>query len=368
MARLVVLAKFVPVWVRRNPIVPSGTRGMLVSLLALVLVALGSGTALATDRMFGVPRGAVLRLGNTVLTAQQLDTHIKLYRLILGLTPPTDPAQIDQFHRAVAKAVATELVIDDVAKARNIVIADKTANDRLTEMLERSFPEGRDEFTARLAAAGVPESEMIEAIKRQIATGQIFDQVTKDVPAPTDQDLALTYQQRKAEMVIPEKRHIRNIAVATQDQADQVADQLAHGADFADLAVQLSEDNETKGNGGDLGSATRAQIKDEAFGDAAFAAAPNSVFGPVHTNGIWDVGQVLEVTQPVPLSLDQIRDQLRADLLDQRQSQAWNRWVSDQLNNADVKYAEAYRPADPTGTPPSLDQPGGVPTDPGAPR
>jgi peptidyl-prolyl cis-trans isomerase C len=335
-------------WGRGHPLAPAGRRGRAVGMVLLGLLAIGSGTAVTVDRIQALPAGAVFRVGDTTVTEQQLDDRVKLLRAMYLVRQPTDPAGLDNFRRDSAKAMAVSQVLDDAEKARNIVIADKTANDELTNLLEKQYPRGRDAFMAQMAAVGVPEREIVGEVRRQLANNQLFDQVTKDVPAPTDQDVAQVYQQRHAEMATPEKRHLRNMVFSSEDRAKQARAQLDGGADFATLARQASVDGSTKDSGGDLGTVTRDRLE-PAYGAAAFAAAPNALFGPVRTPEGWNVGQVLAVTPAVPLSLDQIKPQLQAWLLRQHKIAEFNRWLGDQVRDAHVRYADAYRPADPLG-------------------
>jgi parvulin-like peptidyl-prolyl isomerase len=338
-------------WVRRQPLVPAGRPARVVAVALLALLVVGSTTAVTLDRMLSVPDGSAFRVGGTLVTEQQLAQRVTLLGALYGVTPPKDPAAMDRFRRDTAKAIAVSDVLDDAATAKGIVIADKTANDQLTTVVERAFPQGRDAFIQRLASVGVTERDVVDEVKRQLADSELFKQVTAGVPTPTDQDVAQAYQQRHAQMAIPEKRHLRNIVVAQQDQANQIRSQLAAGGDFAALAAQSSQDDSTKAKGGDLGQVTRDQL-DQQYGDAAFATQPNTVFGPVHSQYGWNVGQVLEVTPAVPLTLDQVRDQLRAQLLDERSQQVWNDWLGAQLRSAHVRYADAYRPADPNAPAP----------------
>lgn len=332
-------------WIRTHPLVPSGQRGMAVGGLILLLLAIGSGTALAVDRYYAVPEGAVARVGDVVITTQELDEQTRLAAAITG-----QPAQPDK--TLVAKGAVINQVLEDAARQRNIVIADKTANDKLTEMLEKDYPNGRDDFIATMAKAGVSEQAVLREIKRTMASSQLFEEISKPVAPPTDQEVAQAYEQHKAEIQVPEQRHLRNIAVGSKEQADQVRARLDRGEDFAVVAKEVSLDTETKDNGGDLGMATKGSIQNQAMSDALFAAAPNSVFGPIQTHPqIWSVGQVLEVVPPSTPPLEQVRDTLRKQLFDMRRSNAFNGWVSEQLKDANVRYSDAFRPADPTGMP-----------------
>lgn len=332
-------------WVRKHPVAPSGQRGLAVGALLLLLLAIGSGTALAVDRRYAVPEGAVARVGHVVITAQDLDEQTRLAAAITG-----QPAQPDK--TLAAKGAVVNQVLEDVARQRGIVIADKTANDQLTELLEKDYPNGRDDFIAAMSKAGVPERVIVREIKRTMANSQLFEQVSGAVAPPTDQEVAQAYEEHKAEIQVPEQRHLRNIAVGSKEQADQVRARLDRGEDFAAVAKEVSLDTETKDNGGDLGMATKNSIPNQAMAEALFAAAPNSVFGPVQTNPqIWSIGQVLEVVPPSTPPLEQVRDTLRKQLFDMRKTDTFNRWLSEQLDDADVRYADAYRPADPTGMP-----------------
>jgi peptidyl-prolyl cis-trans isomerase C len=339
-------------WGRRQPIAPIGLRARLGSVVLLALLVAGSAAALTLDHLAAVPAGSAFLVRGQVVSEQQLADRVKLLGALYGVQPPTDPVGSDRFRRDSAKAVAVSDVLDQAARSRGIVIADKTANDQLTHLIETTFPEGRDAFLQKLAGIGVTQAAMLDEVKRQLADTQLYAQVTKEVPAPSDQDVAQTYEQRRSELAIPEKRHLRNIVVATLDQANQVYAQLARGADFTTVANQSSRDDSTKTKGGDLGTVTRDQLE-KLYGDAAFAAAPNSVFGPVQTRYGWNVGQVLEVTPVVPLTLDQAREQLRERLHNERRQDVWNSWLSDQLRSVHVRYADAYRPADPDAAVPN---------------
>lgn len=339
-------------WIRCRPLVPAGRRGRAVATTLLAALLVVSTTALTLNQIDALPDGAAFRVNTTVVSEQQLAQRVKLLTTLYGLTAPTDPAGLDRFRRTTAKAIAISEVIDDAARTKGIVIADKTANDQLANIIGKIFPQGQDGLDQELAREGINRQDLIDEIKRQLSTTELYDQVTSGVTPPTDQQVAQTYEERRAHMQVPEKRHLRNIVVTTVDQANQIRAQLASGADFAALAAQNSLDETTKIKGGDLGEVTRDQLE-KPYADAAFATSPNTVFGPVQTDHGFNIGQVLDITPAIPLSLDQVREQLRADLLDQYRQNAWNTWLSQQLKAGHIRYADTYRPTAPdTITPP----------------
>ncbi|MDX6361698.1 MAG: foldase protein PrsA [Streptomyces sp.] len=331
---------------RREPVVPGGRKTRIAGAALLAVVAVGSGTAVTLEQINGVPEGAAFRVAGTAVTTEQFDERVRLLGALYGVQPPTDPGKLDQFRRDTAKAVAVSDVLDRVSADEGIVIADKAANDELTRVLQTSYPKGRDDFTEKLGQLGLSEQIVLDEVKRQMANSQLYDKTTKDVPLATDDDVIAAFNDRRDQMATPEKRHLRNIVVGSEDDAKKVRAQLEGGADFVTVARASSLDKSTKDQGGELGTVTRDQLE-RGYGDAAFGAPANGLFGPVQTQFGWNVGQVLAVTASTPLPLDQVRDPLRTRLTDERKSQVWNDWLAKRIADAHVRYADAYRPADP---------------------
>jgi len=69
---------------------------------------------------------------------------------------------------------------------------------------------------------------------------------------------------------------------AVFDDADRIKGELANGADFATLALEYSQDPTVNTNKGDLGYFDRATMV-KPFSDAAFAANPGDLVGPIKT-------------------------------------------------------------------------------------
>jgi peptidyl-prolyl cis-trans isomerase C len=334
-------------WATSEPVMPRSRAARLLCTVLLGLIAAGSATVTAFDWINAVPQGAAFTVGGTVVTIPQLDDRMRLLSVLYGVQAPTEPSQLDRFHRDSAKAVAVTDVLDTAAAQQGIAIADKAANDQLTEMLHTSYPQGRDDFIAHLSQVGLSQQSVLDEVKRQMANGQLYDRITKNVPLPTDDEVTAAYNNRLDQMVTPERRHVRNIVVASQGDAQKVRTQLGGGgADFTTIAHDVSLDKPTVQQGGDLGTVTRDQLEKN-YGDAAFTAAANGLFGPVQTQHGWNIGQVLEITPSTPLTLDQVRAPLRERLYEERKSTAWDEWLGKQIAGADIHYAKEYEPADP---------------------
>jgi parvulin-like peptidyl-prolyl isomerase len=78
-----------------------------------------------------------------------------------------------------------------------------------------------------------------------------------------------------------------HILVDTQEQAQQLKQQISEGASFADLAQQHSK-CPSKANGGSLGTFQQGQMV-APFEAAAFATEPGQVSDPVETQFGWHI-------------------------------------------------------------------------------
>jgi peptidyl-prolyl cis-trans isomerase C len=338
-------------WLRQRPLlVPRPGKTWYLSAVALAVLATGAGTQIAVAQITALPADAAFRIHDTMLTEQQLTDRVRALEALYGVRRPDDPAAVDRFNRDSAKAVAVSEILDSAAEEEGVVIPEKAAQDELEKLLTQTYPAGRSDFIARLGQVGLSEPEVLAEIRRQLTNARLFDQVTRDIPPVTDADVQQAYDTRRDEMAEPEKRHVRNIVVASEAEARNAVDRLKAGEDFGAVARSVSLDGSTKDKGGDLGTAVRQQL-DPGYGDEAFRAAANSVFGPVETQHGWNVGQILEVTPAVPLSLEQVRDPLRQKLEGERRLGRWNGWLGEKIRAAEVEYAPRYRPADPDAPP-----------------
>ncbi len=322
-------------------------RVALMAVAALVVAALvAGGVRWAT----ALPADAALRAADATVTEAQLTERLKTLEALYGIRAPEDPAQSDQFRRESAKAVAVDMVIQQAAQERDIVTAERQARDTLNRAIEQKGPDGRRQFVELLGRIGASEQNVVDELVRQQNTGRLYQQVTKDQPEVSEEDIRKAFDERRAHMAVPEQRKIRNIVLKTKEEATAAMGRAAGGEDFGGVARQLSLDTSTRDQGGDLGVVAGDQLE-AGFADAAFAAKPNSLFGPVQTRFGWNVGQVQQVVPAKPLSFEQVHDELGKTLKAERALAAWRGFLTERIQAADVEYADAYRPADPESPP-----------------
>ena len=108
---------------------------------------------------------------------------------------------------------------------------------------------------------------------------------------------------------------------AALDKAQQALDRINNGETFADIARQVSEDEVSAEQGGDLGFLTRSDIDNPAFMDKLFAISKGQISAPIRTRlGV----QIVRLDAITPSLLKpfkevkiQVENELRAEIAEQ---------------------------------------------------
>lgn len=192
--------------------------------------------------------------------------------------------------------------------------------------------------TVKVPEAEVRETWQLDADRVSLAFVRIpLAAAEKEAAAPTDADakalaekdparIQKYYDENRARFDQKKKVRVRHVlarvAPGASDEAarkkiDEARSRLDRKEDFAKVAQALSEDENTKAHGGELGFVTEG-LFDEAFAKAALSLEPGQTSEPVRTPSGWHLIQAEEVVpaKQVPLEaarLDIARELLRKD-------------------------------------------------------
>jgi peptidyl-prolyl cis-trans isomerase C len=137
------------------------------------------------------------------------------------------------------------------------------------------------------------------------------------VEAIEEDEIAAAYEETIQAFEPQEEIHARHILVETEEEAREAISRLDEGADFADLARQISTDP-AAAQGGDLGYVGRGRLV-QPFEEAAFALEPGEHSEePVQTQFGWHVIKVEDQRMSSPPPLEQVRNEIRTVLMRQR--------------------------------------------------
>jgi len=171
--------------------------------------------------------------------------------------------------------VLDELINNEIllerAKKLNLEASDGEVEDKFTEL---KSPYTEDEFQRQLKERGVSVDDLKSDLRRQLSITKLLNHEVVAKITITDQDITEAYNANKAQFNVAEPRYriseivvtprkelqIRNLKnddatseAEAQRKVKMLEDKLNSGADFAQLAMDYSEDMNSAAMGGDLG-------------------------------------------------------------------------------------------------------------------
>jgi peptidyl-prolyl cis-trans isomerase D len=144
-----------------------------------------------------------------------------------------------------------------------------------------------------------------------------------------DAEVKAYYDQHLSEFTQQEQVRARQILLLVNDkrtdaeaqrQLGAIRQRIEKGEEFGAIARQVSEDTGSKPNGGDMGYFTRGRNIKE-FEDAAFAAQPGKLVGPIKSPIGYHLLEVTDRRPGGPRLLAEVREQIRMQLTSQKSQQ-----------------------------------------------
>lgn len=181
-----------------------------------------------------------------------------------------------------------DMLIEQQAQKENVSPADDEINKRVQQLVNDAG--GKAKFDEYLAKNQLTLQDLCQQIRANVFSEAMLTRVTQNLPTQVEQV------------------HVAHILFAKKADADAARVKLDAGADFGALAKQVSQDEATRDNGGDLGWFARQVLPPE-FDQAAFALKPGKISAVVSTQLGLHIIKVLERDTKRALSPEQIQNQ-----------------------------------------------------------
>jgi len=227
--------------------------------------------------------------------------------------------------------------------------AGKRGIEPTDEEIEAEF---QKQYTAFLSDRNLTEEELADYLTGQggsldrfkdDARKSVADQLTIQAVrnAVADQiDLTADqinsyFEENRDRYDTEEEVRASHILVDTEEEAHEVLDELAAGADFATLAEERSTDTGSAANGGDLGWFKRGQMV-KPFEDGAFALKVGETSDVVKTDYGYHIIRVTDRREATHPELDEVIDRVRSDLKDEIISERFRNWYQETYDNSTI--------------------------------
>lgn len=206
-------------------------------------------------------------------------------------------------------------------------------------------------FTSAIEARGYSAQDFgwrtqedLPSLLRGAVQGLAAGSVAPPISSANGWHLVYLAEQRSAANQTISEYRVRHILVNpssglsaenSAELAQALAEQLAQGANFAELAMQYSVDEGSAPRGGDLGWNPPGVFVRE-FAEQIRNTPVGSVSAPFETVFGWHILEVMG-ERNTATELDALRDEVRTMLLERKYAEALPRWQQEIRNNAYVE-------------------------------
>jgi peptidyl-prolyl cis-trans isomerase SurA len=244
-----------------------GRTAALLAAAALLAVTLGCKSPVSGDVMATVDGRKIFRsevdkyYDNSVAGAQQVPTGEQATMLRLN----------------ILRQVIEDYMVMHRAEKLGLLATEEEVDRKLNEI---KSPYTQEEFDKRLQEKKITLDDFKRDIRRSITVDKVMNKEVSSKINVTDQDITDYFAAHKSEFnLIETQYHLAQVLVTpapnpqvhnqnnkAQNEADarkkiqMIANRLDSGDDFATLAMNYSEDPETSGNGGDLGTIPESSL------------------------------------------------------------------------------------------------------------
>lgn len=251
--------------------------------------------------------------------------------------------QLKQMKVQYLNAMVNEKLMLKNAESVGVTPTDDELNeyaDKQIEQLKQAYPDDA-QLQQVLEANGFTEDSYKDYAKKQYKLQKVQEAITADVEV-TDDDAKAYYDENKdsqytvgaganaAHILIAEKGSDGNIDFdASLAKANEVKAKLDAGADFAQLASEYGTDG-TKDKGGDLGFVAYNQANyDQDFLAGFKQLSEGQISDPIKSQFGYHIIKATGIKDEVVTPFDDVKEQIKSQLLQQQQSKAFNDKISE---------------------------------------
>jgi EpsD family peptidyl-prolyl cis-trans isomerase len=191
-----------------------------------------------------------------------------------------------------------------------------------------------DEVQTKIAALmkEVTERVLIEALIKQ----EILDKVVV-----TDEEAKAYYDEHREEFKDKEKVKIRQIIAATEEEAQEILQELENGADFAELASRKSNDQSTAKSGEDPGYIERGKMP-AVLENIYFSLEVGKISDAVKTNHGYYIVKLEDKKEASIKEFYEVSDEIKSKLIVGKQREEHQKWLLQLEEEAKIEVKSGF--------------------------
>lgn len=278
-------------------------------------------------------RGVAARVNRQPVASQDLDRRVAFFEAAYG--HKLAGAEYARMRGQLLDMMIEEEVVLQEARRRRVMPKPEEVEQeyrRLRNYLkQRAYAGSERKLRDGMKLAGITDAYLREYVTRQLTGELLFRQVTSRVTI-TDAELRRLYEENRDRFKEPDRAKVWEIRVNSRAVADKVLDELRKGRAFADVAREYSLDPLAKRTGGfngwmQPGTGMLPELEEAIF--TKKTAKPHTITGPIQSHVALHIVRVEEYVPGVQRTYDEVKDQLRQQVLDNRRQRVFQDFTAE---------------------------------------
>jgi parvulin-like peptidyl-prolyl isomerase len=282
-----------------------------------------------------IGKKVALKINNTEITTQEFADRLAQKLKNYDAIQVKDAANLEGAKKQTIEDLVMESLIQQYCAKTGITVSNDELEAEVNK-IRTKYPDD-NAFKGALTEEGMSFDRWKAGIKITLLQRKLIEHLSKDLPEPKDAEMKAYYEQNKKSFERPARIQLRQIVVATEDNAKRIYDDVVAGKDFAELAKKFSVAPEGE-NGGVTNWIEKGTL--EVF-DNAFKLKVGERSKIVKSPYGYHIYQVLKKENETKLNFDQAKASIRTALRERQEHQAFATWLEEQLKSSTVMRNDA---------------------------
>jgi len=185
------------------------------------------------------------------------------------------------------------------------------------------------------------DNDVLEQIKKmteQILVQVLIEREILDKIKINDEEVLEYYEQNKESFTEKEQVYLYNILLETEEEAQNVLEQLKAGGDFSEIAKEKST-GPSAAQGGDLGYLTKGTIIPE-IEEVVFALEVEELSEIINTDFGFHILKITEKKPETVKSFEEVKEDIIQTLLPNKQKEAFDNLLEELKSKSEIEINE----------------------------
>jgi len=185
------------------------------------------------------------------------------------------------------------------------------------------------------------DNDVLEQIKKmteQILVQVLIEREILDKIKVNDEEILEYYEQNKDSFTEKEQVHLYNILLETEEEAQDILEQLMAGVDFSEIAKERST-GPSAAQGGDLGYLSKGTIIPE-IEEVVFALELEELSEVIKTDFGFHILKITEKKPETVKTLEEVKEDIIQILLPDKQKEAFENLLEELKSKSEIEINE----------------------------